>query len=93
MGKRREYIGEVVSDKMQKTIVVRVMSLAKHPKYGRIIRKYNKFKAHDEKKIARAGDEVRIAETRPLSKDKRFRLVSVVKKALAPHLDLKEEIK
>jgi len=93
MHKRREFIGEVVSDKMIKTIVVRVMSMAKHPKYGRIIRKYNKFKAHDEKGIAKSGDTVRIAETRPLSRDKRFRLIGVVKKALAPHIELKEEAK
>jgi small subunit ribosomal protein S17 len=93
MGKRKEFIGEVVSDKMQKTIVVRVMSMAKHPKYGRIIRKYNKFKAHDEKKAAKTGDTVRISETRPLSKDKRFRLIEVVKKALTPQAELKEEIK
>jgi small subunit ribosomal protein S17 len=93
MHKRREFIGEVVSDKMAKTIVVRVMRMAKHPKYGRIIRKYNKFKAHDEKGIAKSGDTVRIAETRPLSRDKRFRLIGVVKKTLAPHIELKEETK
>jgi small subunit ribosomal protein S17 len=93
MGKRKEFIGEVVSDKMQKTIVVRIMRMAKHPKYGRIIKKYTKFKAHDEKKVAKLGDKVRIAETRPLSKDKRFRLVEVVKKVLAPLSDLKEEVR
>ena len=93
MGKRREYIGEVVSDKMNKTVVVRVMGMAKHPKYGRIVRKYNKFKAHDESRAAKVGDTVRIVETRPLSKDKRFRMAEVVKKALAPHLELKEEAK
>ncbi len=93
MGKRKEFIGEVVSDKMQKTIVVRIMRMAKHPKYGRIIKKYTKFKAHDEKKVAKLRDTVRIAETRPLSKDKRFRLVEVVKKVLAPHPDLKGEVK
>ncbi|MFH0738619.1 MAG: 30S ribosomal protein S17 [Candidatus Omnitrophota bacterium] len=93
MSKRREYIGEVVSDKMQKTIAVRVMRMAKHAKYGRIIRKYNTFKAHDENKVAKMGDKVRIVETRPLSKNKRFRMVEVVKKELAPQLELKEEIK
>ncbi len=93
MGKRREYIGEVVSDKMQKTITVKVMGMAKHPKYGRIIRKYNTFKAHDENKVAKMGDKVRIVETRPLSKNKRFRMIEVVKKELAPQLELKEETK
>jgi small subunit ribosomal protein S17 len=93
MGKTKEFTGEVVSDKMQKTIVVRIMSMAKHPKYGRIIRKYAKFKAHDEKKAAKMGDTVRIIETRPLSKDKKFRLVGIVKKAQAANIELKEEIK
>ncbi len=93
MGKRREYIGTVVSDKMQKTVVVRVGRMAKHPKYARIVRHYNKFKVHDEKGIAKSGDTVRIEETRPLSKDKRFRLTEVIKKAQIPHLEIKEEIK
>jgi len=93
MSKRREYLGKVVSNKMEKTIVVRVTSMAKHPKYGRIVKKYNKFKAHDEKKEARIGDMVRIAETRPLSKDKRFRLAEITRKALIPHAELKEEDK
>ncbi|MFH1640574.1 MAG: 30S ribosomal protein S17, partial [Candidatus Omnitrophota bacterium] len=81
MGKRKEFIGEVVSDKMQKTIIVRVTGMSKHPKYGRIIKRYNKYKAHDEKNIAKIGDTVLIQETRPLSKDKRFRLVEITKKA------------
>ena len=93
MSKTKEFTGEVVSDKMQKTIVVRVMRMAKHPKYGRIIKKYTKFKAHDEKRTVKMGDTVRIVETRPLSKDKKFRLVGVVKKAQAPHVELKEEVK
>ncbi len=91
MGKRKEFTGEVTSDKMQKTAVVRIMRMAKHPKYGKIIRQYKKFKAHDEKGIAKVGDIVKIRETRPLSKDKRFMLVEVVKKAQAPHIELKEE--
>ena len=90
MGKRKEFIGEVVSDKMQKTIIVRVTGMSKHPKYGRIIKIYNKYKAHDEKNIAKIGDTVRIQETRPLSKDKRFRLVEVTKKAEIVHHALKE---
>ena len=93
MGKRKQYIGTVISDKMQKTIVVRISRTAKHPKYGRIVKKHNKFKVHDEKGIAKLGDLVRIEETRPLSKDKRFRLVEVIKKAQIPHIEIKEEIK
>ncbi len=81
MGKHKEFIGVVTGDKMNKTIVVKVMRMAKHPKYGRIIKTYNSFKAHDEKNEAKPGDTVKIIETRPLSKDKRFRMVEVVKKA------------
>ncbi|MFA5276085.1 MAG: 30S ribosomal protein S17 [Candidatus Omnitrophota bacterium] len=92
MGQRREYTGTVVSDKMQKTVIVKIMHLSKHPKYAKIIRHYNKFKAHDEKSEAKLGDTVLIAETRPLSKDKRFRVVKVVKKAKAANIALKEEI-
>jgi len=72
--------GLVISDKMKKTIIVRVARLAKHPKYGKVIKKSNKFKVHDEKNIAKIGDIVRIEETRPLSKDKRWRLIEVIKK-------------
>ena len=92
MGKRKEFTGTVVSDKMQKTVIVRTMRLSKHPKYGKVIKKYNKFKAHDEKGTAKTGDKVRIVETRPLSKDKRFRVVEIVKKAESGHLALKEEV-
>lgn len=91
MGKRKEFIGTVVSDKMEKTIIVRTMRLSKHPKYSRIIKRYNKFKVHDEKKIAKIGDTVKIQETRPISKDKRFRLLEIIKKTKAPHIQLKEE--
>lgn len=80
MAKRKNFIGIVISDKMQKTCIVRVTRLAKHPKYGKIVKKYNKFKVHDEKKIAKIGETVRIEETRPISKDKRFRLIEVIKK-------------
>jgi small subunit ribosomal protein S17 len=79
--RRKERIGIVVSDKMQKTIIVKVTRLTKHPKYGKIIKKSNKFKVHDEKNIAKVGDIVKIRETRPLSKDKRFSLVEVLRKA------------
>ena len=81
MGKRKEFIGVVVSDKMQKTVVVRVTLITKHTKYSRVAKSFNKFKAHDEKGIAKIGDTVRIEETRPLSKDKRFRVVQILKKA------------
>ena len=90
MGKRKEFIGTVISDKMQKTIIVRITQMKKHLKYGRIIKRYNKFKVHDEKNTAKVGDIVRIQETRPLSKDKRFRLIEVVKKSQIPHIEISE---
>lgn len=93
MGKRKEFVGEVVSDKMQKTRVVRIMRLGRHAKYGKILKQYNKFKAHDEENISKLGDTVRIIETRPLSKDKRFRVAQIVKKTKAPGFELKEEVK
>ncbi|MBM3245814.1 MAG: 30S ribosomal protein S17 [Candidatus Omnitrophica bacterium] len=91
MGKKKEFTGIVIGDKMQKTRVVRVMRLAKHPKYSRILKKYNKFKAHDEKNAAKIGDLVRIRESRPLSKEKRFRIVEIIKKSAEPQIELKEE--
>lgn len=78
--KRKIKTGVVVSDKMQKTIVVRVERLARHPLYKKIIRRFKKFKAHDEKNIAKTGDTVKIIESRPLSKDKRWRLLEVLNK-------------
>ena len=75
---RRERIGVVVSDKMKKTIVVRVERLAKHYKYKKTIHKYKKFKVHDEENKAKPGDKVRIVETKPISKEKRWRLVEVL---------------
>lgn len=92
MGKNKEFTGTVTSDKMQKTRIVRVMRLAKHAKYGRIVKKYNKYKSHDEENAAKAGDLVRIEETRPLSKDKRFRITKIIKKAQLGHVEIKEEI-
>ncbi|MFA5096280.1 MAG: 30S ribosomal protein S17 [Candidatus Omnitrophota bacterium] len=93
MGKRRQLTGEVTSDKMQKTVVVRVMQINKHSKYSRVGRSYNKYKVHDEAGAARIGDTVRIEETRPLSKDKRFRVIEVVKKAPSVEkIAVKEEI-
>lgn len=92
MGKRKDFTGTVVSDKMQKTVIVRITHMSKHPKYGRIIKKYNKFKVHDEKSSAKIGDTVRIEETRPLSKDKRFRVVEVIRKAQLPQVEIKEQV-
>jgi len=81
MGKQKEFTGVVVSDKMQKTVVVKTMHLTRHAKYSKTIKMHNKFKAHDEKGIAKLGDTVRIVETRPLSKDKRFIVKEVLRKA------------
>ncbi len=78
---RRIKQGRVVSDKMDKTIVVVSETRVPHPVYGKIVRKSVKFKAHDEQNDAKAGDTVRIMECRPLSKDKRWRLVEVVERA------------
>ncbi|NLJ98451.1 MAG: 30S ribosomal protein S17 [Tissierellia bacterium] len=80
-GNRKTRIGRVVSDKMDKTIVVAVETFVKHPLYKKQIRKTTKLKAHDENNQCKIGDEVKIMETRPLSKDKCWRLVSVIKKA------------
>lgn len=90
MGKRKEFIGTVISDKMQKTRIVKIMHLSKHPKYGKIVKRYNRYKVHDEKNVAKIGDTVRIRETRPLSKDKRFMVISVLKKAEMPNLEIKK---
>ena len=78
---RKTRVGTVVSDKMDKTIVVAVMDSVQHPLYKKILKRTVKFKAHDEKNECRVGDRVRIMETRPLSKDKRWRLVEIVEKA------------
>ncbi len=75
---RKERVGEVISNSMTKTIVVRVERRFPHPKYKKVVTGYKKFYAHDEKNEAKVGDRVRIEETRPLSKTKRWRLVEVV---------------
>ena len=80
-GNRKERSGEVISNKMAKTIVVRVERRFPHPKYRKVVTAYKKLYAHDEKGEARPGDRVRIEETRPLSKIKRWRLVEVVKRS------------
>jgi len=92
MGKTKALIGTVISDKMKKTVIVRVMRMAKHPKYGRIQKRYNKFKVHDENNTAKIGDLVRIQETRPLSKEKHFRLLEIIKKFQLPNIEIKEEL-
>src|SRR6478735_7645591 len=77
---RKERTGEVISDKMDKTIVVRVERRFRHPKFKKVVTSYKKFYAHDEKREAKVGDRVLIAETRPLSKTKSWRLVQIVEK-------------
>ena len=78
---RKTQVGRVVSDKMDKTIVVAVEDSVKHPLYKKVVKRTIKFKAHDENNEAGIGDRVKIMETRPLSKDKRWRLVSIIEKA------------
>lgn len=83
-GVRKERVGEVVSNKMAKTIVVRVERRFQHPRYKKVVTGYKKFYAHDEKNDAKVGDRVRIVETRPLSKLKRWRLVEVLERGAQP---------
>ena len=78
---RKVRIGQVASDKMDKTIVVRVETKIRHPLYGKTVKTSKKYKVHDENNEARVGDIVRMMETRPLSKDKRWRLVEIIEKA------------
>ncbi|SFC81531.1 30S ribosomal protein S17 [Clostridium uliginosum] len=78
---RKKRSGRVVSDKMEKTIVVAVETKVRHPLYGKTIKRTTKFKVHDENNEAKINDKVSIMETRPLSKDKRWRLVEIVEKA------------
>ena len=77
---RKVRIGKVVSDKMDKTIVVAVVDNVKHPLYNKIVKRTYKLKAHDENNTAQIGDRVKVMETRPLSKDKRWRLVEVIER-------------
>lgn len=79
-GTKKERMGEVISSKMAKTIVVRVERRFPHPKFKKVVTQFNKFYAHDEKNEAKPGDRVRIQECRPLSRTKRWRLVEVVEK-------------
>jgi small subunit ribosomal protein S17 len=78
---RKTRVGKVVSDKMDKTIVVAIEDHVKHPLYKKIVKKTYKLKAHDEKNECGVGDTVRVMETRPLSKDKRWRLVEIIERA------------
>ena len=78
---RKMRVGVVVSDKMQKTVVVQIDRRVPHPTYGKMVTRTKKLKAHDEENSAKTGDTVRIMETRPLSKDKRWRVVEIVERA------------
>ena len=80
-GTRKTRVGVVVSDKMQKTVVVAIERRFPHPVYGKMVTRTKRVKAHDEENSAKAGDTVRIMETRPLSKDKRWRVVEIVERA------------
>ena len=78
---RKTRVGKVVSDKMQKTVVVQIERRVPHPVYGKMVTRTKKLKAHDEENTAKTGDTVRITETRPLSKDKRWRVIEIVERA------------
>lgn len=78
---RKTRVGKVVSDKMDKTVVVAIEDNVRHPLYKKIVKRTVKFKAHDEQNVCGVGDKVMIMETRPLSKDKRWRVVEIVEKA------------
>ena len=78
---RKTRVGLVTSDKMDKTIVVSIVDNVKHPLYGKIVKRTYKLKAHDENNECKVGDRVRVMETRPLSKDKRWRLVEIISRA------------
>ena len=80
-GLRKTRTGVVVSDKMDKTVTIAIQTKVRHPLYGKMVNRTHKFKAHDEENQCRIGDTVRIMETRPLSKDKRWRVVEIIEKA------------
>jgi small subunit ribosomal protein S17 len=93
-GRRKEVVGEVVANRMSKTIVVQVTRKKAHPFYGRVVARNKKFYAHDEKNEAHVGDMVRLEETRPLSKLKRWKLKDIVRKtALVPEIALEHDSK
>lgn len=89
--KRKERVGVVVSDKMDKTITVQVERANHHPMYNKLVRTATKLKAHDEQNSAKVGDTVRVRETRPLSKTKRWVLVDVIKRAIPSGGSIKNE--
>lgn len=78
--KKREWVGRVLSNKMNKTVVVSVERSVTHPLYRKVLRRISKFKAHDEQNVCKIGDRVRMVETRPISKDKHMRVIEVVEK-------------
>ncbi len=80
-GRRKERVGVIVSDKMEKTVVVAVEALVIHPLYGKRMRRTKRYKAHDEANECRMGDRVRIMETRPLSREKRWRVTDILERA------------
>lgn len=79
-GMRKEQIGKVVSNKMDKTVVVAIETLVRHPLYGKIVKRTKKFKAHDEENACRVGDKVKVMETRPLSKEKCWRVIEILER-------------
>ncbi len=81
-GRRQATVGTVVSDKMQKTVVVEILRTERHATYGKMVRRKTRVKAHDEANASHVGDRVRLMETRPLSKDKRWRVVEIVGRAV-----------
>ncbi len=80
--RRKVFVGIIVSDRMQKTVVVSVERFLRHPQYNKLVRRRTKVKAHDEEQRCRVGDKVKIMETRPLSQDKRWRVVEILQKAV-----------
>ena len=83
ISKKKQLVGSVVSDKMDKTVVVRVERLVRHPRYGKVLRQVKKYKAHDEGSVCRVGDVVRIVESRPLSREKRWAVEEILKQVAA----------
>ncbi|RLB02774.1 MAG: 30S ribosomal protein S17 [Deltaproteobacteria bacterium] len=91
-GQRKTAVGVVISDRMDKTVVVRVERLVQHPKYKKVVKRYSKYKAHDERNECRVGDRVLIIETRPLSKTKRWRVMRILEKAPEAVPEVVEEV-
>lgn len=83
ISEKKRLVGSVVSDKMDKTVVVRVERLVRHPRYGKVLRRVKKYKAHDEGNVCRVGDVVRIVESRPLSREKRWAVEEILKQVEA----------